>query len=180
MEFQNNPPLLVMRIKFQKFLLGVLLWWGLTPSIHARMVIYPERYAGFGITGNVQGFHFYSWGMGIGYNSMLINAHSGGICKLEFERTPSVNLNAIKLHVGGYFFDQYLMIYVGIGEVFCFREGTPYVSIRPEIGYGIGFCQLTYGRNIADAKAHQWISRNTFTLGIYIPIKNKRIYPTYF
>lgn len=144
------------------------------------MVMYPERYQGFGITGNFQGFKFYSWGIGVGYNSILTISNMGIILKADYERTPSVNLNALKFHIGGYIYERLIMIYIGIGEVNCFREGTPYIAIRPEIGYGIGFCQITYGRNIADQKAHKWISKNTITLGFYIPIKNKLEQPTYF
>lgn len=143
------------------------------------MMVYPETYSGFGITGNLQGFQFYSWGIGVGYNSILTWSNIGMILKAEFERTPSVNMNAIKFHLGGYIFERFIMIYVGIGETNYKREGTPYLSIRPEIGYGVGFCQITYGRNIADVKAHQWIPKNTITLGFYIPIKNKTSSPFY-
>lgn len=143
-------------------------------------MMYPQRYHGFGITGNFQGFRFYSWGVGIGYNSILTMSKMGIILKADYERTPSVNMNAVKFHIGGYIYERFFMIYLGVGEVNYFREGTPYLAIRPEIGYGVGFCHFTYGRNIADQKAHQWIPRNTFTLGFYIPIKNKTDSPSMF
>ncbi len=145
-------------------------------SCHPMHMNYGSSYYhGFGLTGSLYGFKSYGYNFGIGYNSIQLDGigGGGGIFRAEYENCNTLDVSALKIGGGVYFYALFIMGYIGLSEVNYFHNGATYVSIRPEIGYGIGFFNLTYSRNISGKSADDLIPKNLFSVNVFIPILNK-------
>jgi len=158
-------------------LLSILLTIGLHSkpcSTYAYAMSTPS-YNGFGFTASVQVFRYFGWGLGIGYHYLESDRHylGGSLLKIEYENCSALKTQFIKAGGSVYFYQNFISLLAGMNVLSCFHEQATYYGVRPEIGYGVGFLNITYGRNILGKNTAEFVSKNMFSVNFYIPVKNK-------
>lgn len=128
-----------------------------------------------GLIPSFNGFRHFTGGLSIAKGTFRMGegGGDGNVALLGLEYTPHNQAFAPKI---GYFLTGFAYILganVGVNTLYHFGPNDSQLIIRPEIGYGLMFFYINYGRNFSFTNNYKDIDKNIFTLSVYLRILPK-------
>ncbi|MGB0425233.1 MAG: hypothetical protein ACPGED_12960 [Flavobacteriales bacterium] len=128
-----------------------------------------------GILPSFSGFKHFTTSLSIAKGTFRMGegGGDGNVAHLGLEYTPHNQSIAPKI---GYFLTGFAYIFganIGVNALYHFGPNGSQPIFRPEIGYGLLFMYLNYGRNISFTNDYRSIHKHMFTLSAYFTILPK-------